>query len=324
LIPNRGGDNLASRRPRQVTNAIAGDLRLSAEEHRRLSRRYRWRRHKIGYAFIAPSYFFIILVLVVPAIWVVYLSFHQGGVLDKPKFIGLANWTQILSDSIAWQAARNTLVYLFVATPLSFAAALGLAMALRRVAAGHNTLRAIIYFPTLTPYVMSALIWTFVVHPKFGILNVLLGLVGVAPVNWLGPGTSLLSVIMLEFWHGLGYWTIIFLAALVSMPEELFQAAEVDGARGVRQFWHITLPLLRPTLLFAVVMATIWNIQVFDPVLVLTDGGPAHTSETIVVYLYKQTFQFFNPGKGAATSVLLLGIILLLTVVQLRLLRRRY
>jgi ABC-type sugar transport system permease subunit len=129
---------------------------------------------------------------------------------------------------------------------------------------------------------------------------------------------------MLEFWHGLGYWTIIFLAALVSMPEEMFQAAEVDGARGVRQFWHITLPLLRPTLLFALVMATIWNIQVFDPVLVLTDGGPAHTSETIVVYLYKQTFQFFNPGKGAATSLLLLVTILSLTVVQLRLLRHRY
>jgi ABC-type sugar transport system permease subunit len=306
-----------------VTNAIAGDLRLTAAEHGRLSRHYRWRRYKIGYAFIAPAYFFIMLVLVVPAIWVAYLSFHQGGILDEPEFVGLANWSEIFRDSIAWQAAWNTLVYLFVATPLSFAAALGLAMALRRLAAGHNALRAIIYFPTLTPYVMAALIWTFVVHPKFGILNVLLGLVGVAPVNWLGPGTSLLSVILLEFWHGLGYWTIIFLAALVSMPEELFQAAEIDGARGVRQFWHVTLPLLRPTLLFAMVMGTIWNIQVFDPVLVLTDGGPAHTSETIVVYLYKQTFQFLNPGKGAAMSVLLLVTILSLTVVQLRLLRHR-
>ena len=89
---------------------------------------------------------------------------------------------------------------------------------------------------------MAALIWTFVVHPEFGILNILLRLVGLAPINWLGPGTSLVSVIMLEFWHGLGYWTIIFLAALVSMPEELFQAAEIDGARGFRRFWHITLP----------------------------------------------------------------------------------
>jgi ABC-type sugar transport system permease subunit len=309
--------------PARPMNATTEELRLSAEEHARLARRYRWRRYGIGYAFIAPAYFFIILVLVVPAIWVIYLSFHQGGILDEAEFVGLDNWIGIFRDSIAWQAARNTLLYLVVVTPLSFAAALCLAMALRRISAGHNTLRAIIYFPTLTPYVMAALIWTFVVHPEFGILNVLLRLAGVAPVNWLGPQTSLLSVIMLEFWHGLGYWTIIFLAALVGMPEELFQAAAVDGARGARQFWHITLPLLRPTFLFALVMATIWNIQVFDPVIVLTDGGPAHTSETIVVYLYKQTFQFFNPGRGAAMSVLLLVIILSLTVVQLRLLRDR-
>ncbi len=299
-------------------------LKLSQAEHDRLARRYRLRRYGLAFIFLSPSFFFLIVVLLIPSLWVIYLSFHQGGIFNAARFVGLNNWIAIVGDPVAWQAARNTVVYALLVTPLSFVVSMGLAMMLKRIVVGKGIFRAVLYFPTLTPYVIAALIWTFVVHPDFGVLSVLLRLAGFDTVNWLGPDLALISVVMLEFWHGVGYWTLIFLAALVGLPDELYQAAKIDGARGVRLFWYVTLPLLRPVLTFALVMATIFNIRVFDPILVLTDGGPAYSTESIAVYLYKQTFTNFNPGGGAAMGVVMLAVVLVLTFAQLRLLRRRW
>ena len=139
----------------------------------------------------------------------------------------------------------------------------------------------------------------------------------------MGSTSPLVSVAMLEVWRGIGFWTLLFLAALISLPEELYQAAKVDGASSFSQWWHITLPLLRPTFVFAVVMATIWNFQVFDSIIILTDGAPNYGTASIAWYVYKQTFTFSNIGVGAAMSVLMLFAILALTLIQLRLLRRR-
>jgi ABC-type sugar transport system permease subunit len=197
-------------------------------------------------------------------------------------------------------------------------------MLLKRIILGSTTLKAILYFPTLTPYVMAALIWTYVIHPDFGVLNYLLRLAGFNAVNWLGPQWALVTIAMLEVWRGIGFWTLLFLAALISLPEELYQAAKVDGARSFSQFWHITLPLLRPTFVFAVVMATIWNFQVFDSIIILTDGAPNNGTASVAWYIYKQTFTFSNVGIGAAMSVLMLFAIMALTLIQLRLLRRRW
>ena len=141
-----------------------------------------------------------------------------------------------------------------------------------------------------------------------------------------GPGLAhdpYVSVAMLEVWRGIGFWTLLFLAALISLPEELYQAAKVDGASSFSQWWHITMPLLRPTFVFAVVMATIWNFQVFDSIIILTDGAPNYGTASVAWYVYKQTFTFSNIGVGAAMSVLMLLAILALTMVQLRVLRRR-
>jgi multiple sugar transport system permease protein len=219
---------------------------------------------------------------------------------------------------------RNTLLYMLMAIPTVFAIGLCLAMLLKRIIRGSAFFKAILYFPTLTPYVMAALIWTYVIHPDFGVLNYLLRLSGLNAVNWLGPQFALVTIAMLEVWRGIGFWTLLFLAALISLPEELYQAAKVDGARSLALFWHITLPLLRPTFVFAAVMATIWNFQVFDSIIILTDGAPNNATASVAWYIYKQTFTFSNVGIGAAMSVLMLVAILLLTTVQLRLLRRRW
>jgi ABC-type sugar transport system permease subunit len=240
------------------------------------------------------------------------------------RFVGLANWQTIFKDRVALLAIRNTLLYMLMAIPTVFAIGLGLALLLKRIILGNTFFKAVLYFPTLTPYVMAALIWTFIIHPEFGVLNVLLRLSGFNPLNWLSPDLALVTIAMLEVWRGVGFWTLLFLAALISLPEELYQAAKVDGASSVSQFWHITLPLLRPTFAFAVVMATIWNFQVFDSIIILTDGGPNYSTASVAWYVYKQTFTFSNVGVGAAMSVLMLLAILVLTLVQLRLLRRRW
>jgi ABC-type sugar transport system permease subunit len=298
-------------------------MRLSTAEHRRLRRKYNWRRYATAYLFLLPNLIFFFIFLVLPFFWVFYLSFQEGGILSPPQFVGLKNWRFILQDTVARRTIFNTLYYMLMAIPTVFVIAMGLALLLKRIVYGIGLIRAAIYFPTLSPIVLASLLWIFVVHPDFGILNFLARATGFGPVNWLGPGTALPTIAMLEVWRGIGFWTMLFLAALLGLPQELYDAAKIDGAGNWAQFRYITLPLLRPIFVFAFVMATIFNFQLFDSVFILTDGGPQHQTATIVWYIYKNTFQFSKPGVGAAMSFLMLVMILFLTVSQMYLLRRR-
>jgi ABC-type sugar transport system permease subunit len=261
--------------------------------------------------------------LVVPFFWVLVQSFQEDGILKPATFVGLKNWRYIFDDPVALGTIGNTLLYMLMAIPTVFVIALSLALLLKRVSRGVGFFRAAIYFPTLSPIILAALLWIFVVHPDFGILNFLVRLLGFDAVNWLGTGTALPTIAMLEVWRGIGFWTMLFLAALVSLPEELYQAAKIDGANAWAQFRYLTLPLLRPIFVFAFIMATIFNFQIFDSVLILTDGGPQHQTATMVWYIYKNTFQFSKPGVGAAMSFLMLMMILALTITQMFLLRQR-
>ena len=301
----------------------APPMRLSPAEHRRLRRRYDRRRYLTAYLFLAPNLIFFFLFLVVPCFWVLYLSFHEGGILGAPRFVGLKNWNLIWQDKVAHRALLNTVTYMLMAIPSVFIIAMTLALLLQRIRRGALFIRAALYFPTLTPIVLAALLWIFVIHPDFGVLNFLARLFGGEAVNWLGTGAALPTIAMLEVWRGSGFWTMLFLAALISLPQELYDAAKIDGASDWAQFRYLTLPLLRPTFAFAFVMATIFNFQLFDSVYILTDGGPQNQTATVVWYIYKNTFQFDKPGAGAAMSFMMLLIILALTLVQLTLLRRK-
>jgi multiple sugar transport system permease protein len=298
-------------------------MRLTAAEHQQLRRRYNWRRYLTAYLFLLPNFIFFFIFLVVPFFWVFYLSFQEGGILAPTQFVGLKNWRFILQDTVARRTVFNTLYYMAMAIPTVFIISMGLALLLKRIVRGVGFIRAAIYFPTLSPIVLASLLWIFVIHPDFGVLNFLMRFLGFNPVNWLGPGTALPTIAMLEVWRGTGFWTILFLAALLGLPQELYDAAKIDGASSWAQFRYVTLPLLRPIFVFAFVMATIFNFQIFDSVFILTDGGPQHQTATMVWYIYKNTFQFSKPGVGAAMSFLMLVMILILTVIQLVILRRR-
>ena len=210
---------------------------------------------------------------------------------------------------------------------LVFTLALFLALLLNRYRKGSNVFKLALYVPLLAPAVLVGLIWQFVTNYDFGLLNLILTTLGVERVNIFGDGTlSLLTIVFAEVWRGLGFWTLYFLASLQSVPEELLDAARVDGAKGVQRFRRVTLPMLRPMLLFAVVIAIIANFQVFDTVYVLTQGGPHQSTSTLVWFIWKRLFQFQQTGQGYAAAVLLLGIILVLTAVSFWLLgsRRRH
>jgi ABC-type sugar transport system permease subunit len=308
----------------EAEEAAWDELTLSPSEYKRAGARYRQRRSLRGYLFILPYFIPFLAFLVVPVFWSLWLSFNTGGLLDAAKFVGFENWRQIASDTELTTSIKNTGIYVVEAIFLVFTLALLLAMLLNRYRKGSNFFKLALYTPLLAPAVLVGLIWQFVANYDFGLFNLILTTIGVGRVNVFGNGTlALLTIVLAEVWRGLGFWTLYFLASLQSVPEELLDAARVDGARGWRRFSRITVPLLRPMLLFAVVIAIIANFQVFDTVYVLTQGGPYESTSTIVWFIWKRLFQFQDPGQGYAASVLLLGIILALTGVSFWLLGSR-
>lgn len=300
------------------------ELTLSEAEYRRERARYRRRRSAKAYLFLLPYFIPFLAFLVIPAVWSVWLSFNQGGILDAARFVGLDNWRAISGDTELTGAIKNTAIYAVEAILLVFTLAIGLAMLLNRYRKGSNVFKLALYVPLLAPAVLVGLIWQFLTNFDFGFINLVLDALGFGRLNILGSGKlALLTIVLAEVWRGLGFWTLYFLASLQNIPEELLDAARVDGARGLQRFRRITIPLLRPMLLFAVVIAVIANFQVFDTVYVLTQGGPYESTSTLVWFIWKRLFQFQETGQGYAAAVLLLAIILVLTAVSFWLLGAR-
>ena len=307
-----------------TTEGAWDELTLSEVDYRRAGARYRQRRSFRAYLFVLPYFLPFLAFLVVPTFWSIWLSFNQGGLLDSAKYVGLGNWRAISSDTELTGAVKNTAVYAVEAILLVFTLALLLALLLNRYRTGSNFFKLALYIPLLAPAVLVGLIWQFLTNFDFGFINLVLSGLGFDRLNILGSGTLALGTIVLaEVWRGLGFWTLYFLASLQNIPEELLDAARVDGARGLQRFRRVTIPLLRPMLLFAVVIAIIANFQVFDTVYVLTQGGPAESTSTLVWFIWKRMFQFQETGQAYAAAVLLLMIILGLTATSFWLLGAR-
>lgn len=252
--------------------------------------------------------------MAIPIAWLIPQSFESGGIISHSKWVGTYNWASVFHDATVTNSIRNTVIYVGVAVPVVFAIAFTVAVLLMGVERGSRVYRAAIYIPTLAPMVLLALTWVFVVHFDFGLLNLVLIRLHHSPVNWLGGAhTPMLAVIMLEVWRGVGFWALFFLASLLGLPRDQVNAAMLDGASATQRLRYVILPALRPTVVFAVTIAVALNLQVFDSVFVLTDGGPLGRTQTVVWYIYKSIFFYNRPGFGAALSLLLLALILVLT-----------
>lgn len=267
---------------------------------------------------------FFVVFLLIPTLGVVWWSFQSGGLASGSQFVGLENFTGLPREPIATTAILNTLKFAAMSIPATLLIALALSLLLSRVQKGASAYRFLVYFPVLVPGVVAALIWIFLTNIDFGLFNTVLRVFGLPRQVWLGAGLALPVLAAVDVWRNVGYWAIFFLAAVIGLPQELYQAAQLDGASAWQRFRHLTLPLLRRIILFAVVVSTIWGLQVFDTPVVLTNGGPGTTTVTVVFQVWKYAVgSSYQAGLAAAISLALLIAILVLTSVQLRVLRGR-
>jgi len=304
------------------TDLVTGwqELSLSDKEFRRARSRYKFRGLIPVVGFLGPYILLWSVFLAAPMIWSIWLSFNTGGLIDEAKFVGLDNWSRMLANDELVRSLKNTAIYVVIAIASVFSIALALAGLLNSNKINSNKkaqnfFKVALYFPLLIPPIMAGMIFFFLTHYDMGIINLVLQATNNEKLNFLGDNpNALLTIVALEVWRGLGFWVLFFLAGLQSIPADLIDAAKVDGAGPARRFRKISLPTLRPLLLFAVIIALIFNFQLFDSVQVLTKGGPVLGTSSVVWFIYKRLFAFQDIGLAYATSVGLLLVVVVLTV----------
>jgi ABC-type sugar transport system permease subunit len=276
-----------------------------------------------GYMFLLPSAVILLVFVVYPIAQSLWMSLHNWSIFSSShQWVGLGNYRTMLHDPRFWNALRNTAVYTAVVVPVQVAAGLALAVALQRNSLINKFMRSVFFFPVISALATMGIVWKFLLDPQIGIINHLMVAVGLPDINFLQSTTwALPAVIAVGIWKNAGFSMVIYLAALGNIPRSIIEAAAVDGAGPWHRFWHITLPMLRQSTLFAVVIATITSMQLFDLVYVMTGGGPLFRTDTLVTYLYQVGFQNFESGYAAAISWVLFLLILLISMLQLRLFR---
>lgn len=278
---------------------------------------------RITVFFLAPALIPIFIFFFVPALAAFALSFtdfdiYSLGDFKYARFVGLRNYAQLVNDPLFWKAMGNTLYYVLVGGPLAIAASLATALLVNsKLIRFQGTLRAIYFAPVVTTLVAVAVVWRFMYHPRFGMLNYALSFFGIAPIDWLGdPQWAMPAIILMAIWKNFGYNMIIFVAGLQSIPVQLYESARIDGANAWEQFKSITLPMLAPTTVFVSIIAMIGNFQLFTEPYVMTQGGPLNSTLSIVLLMYQQGFRWWNLGYSAAIAFVLFGFILLGSLLQ--------
>ena len=284
------------------------------------------RRNLTAYLFILPFVVLFAVFNIGPFFWALWLSLLRGDLVAPVKpFVGLQNYGSLTTDAITLQVFKNSIQYTVSVVPITVCTGLALAFLIgNKLVRFKDFFRAVVFFPLLASAAATAQIWSYILAPRYGVLTYLLGLVGFPEIYWLSdPNIALYGILLVEWWRGIGFHIILFLAAMLGVPEELHEAARIDGATAWRVAIRVTIPLMRPVILFSVVMGTIWAFQLFDTVFVLTNGGPVHSTATIVWYIYNHAFRYGQVGMAAAMGVVLLLIIMPISFVQMRVLGER-
>ncbi len=278
-----------------------------------------YRRHYLhAYAFISPVLILFVLFRVWPSVQTLYFSFFKVELLrHRLTFLGLGNFADLLQDGVFRQALQNTLIYAIAIVPASAALAMVLAVLFVEEFRLKEFFKAVYFSPTVTSTTAAAVVWWWMYNPLYGLLNVLLKLLHLPPQPWLlSSHEALPAVIIFSIWKTVGYNMVIYLAGLQAIPAMFYEAATLDGASTLQRFLAVTVPLLAPTTIFIIIYNMIFALQVFDQVFVLTGGGPANSTNVVVLELYHQAFQRYRFGYASAEATLLFVIILSVTIVQ--------
>jgi len=278
------------------------------------------------YVFLVPALALIGVFVVYPILAVVYYSFTDYDIVRPPVWVGLDNFRQILGDETFWLALTHSFIYL-IATPILIALSIGLAIVVNRKLRGIHIYRALYFVPAVSGSIAIGLSWRYL-FDRNGLINSVLQSFGMIhePIQWLATPSLVLPIaIMLTIWAGVGYYSVIFLAGLQNIPEELYDAARIDGCNDVQKHWYVSLPGLRPQIVFVSVISSLAALKVFDEIYVLTNktGGILDSGVTMVFYLWREAFQLHHAGYAAAIAIVLLAITLVFSMVNVRVLERQ-
>ena len=286
-------------------------------------------RARTAWLFLTPALLVLGVFFFVPVLGALGLSLTDYDLyaladLRNLRFVGLHNYWELLQRPLFWTALGNTFYFVVVGVPLSIGASLGTALLLNSPLARMKSFhRTVLFAPVVTTVVAVAVIWRYLFNTKYGMANHVLGLLGIHPVDWLGdPHWAMPTIILFAVWKNFGYNMIIFLAGLQAIPPDLYEAARIDGASSWRQFRHITLPLLKPTLLMVAILTVSGYFQLFAEPYVMTEGGPLQSTVSVLYLMYDEGFKWWNLGSASAVAFLLFLIMFAVTVLMLRLSRR--
>lgn len=276
------------------------------------------------YLMVAPAMAVFGVFILYPIFYMIYLSFFDWNLIGEMKYIGLENYTDMLSDKDFWQVLGNSVYYMVMVVIFQMILSLLLAAYLNRNTRVNRILQSIAFTPYITSMVSVAFIWMWLMDSDYGLLNYLLSLIGLGPVGWLSdPNVAMNSLVLVSVWKGLGYNTIIIISAMQSVPGYLYEAAALDKTPKWKAFWKITLPMISPTLFFLALMNIIAALKVFETVNIMTQGGPMNSTNTLVYNIYQYGFDYFKIGYASALGVALMVVIGFFTLIYFRVLSKR-
>jgi len=269
------------------------------------------------YLFLFPALLMLTLTVFWPALQAFYLSLFSYDLLTPPEWVGFKNFQRLWTDEVFWETLKNTFLYLIIVVPVLVFAPLTLAILVNQKLRGMNGFRTAYYVPVVISMVVAGIAWKWL-YAENGFLNQLLNAISIPPIPWLtSPNITLFSVMAVTIWKGLGYYMVIYLAGLQSIPLELYEAASIDGSDGFKKHWDITLPLMKPYMVLVGVISAISSTKVFEEVYIMTQGGPRNSSKTIVYYLYERAFQQLEFGYACTIGLVLFLIVLGLSILRL-------
>jgi multiple sugar transport system permease protein len=280
-----------------------------------------------AYIFIFPAVIVIAMFSFFPAIRVLYMSLKSYGMINGrfgSRFVGFSNFKWIMADDLFWKSLWNSLFFPLVVTPIQTAIALGMALLLSGVKRFQNFLRTIYFIPVVLSFVIVATFWKQLMNTEFGAINQNLRMINMRPIPFLTTVTlSKPSIAFVAIWKSWAWYMLIFMSALNAISHELYEAASIDGANPWQRFIFITIPMLRNTFLFVIIISTMNCIKLFTPIMVMTDGGPANSSRVIVHYIWSTAFMYNDYGSAAAMSVILFATVLMISVIQFRVIENK-
>ena len=278
------------------------------------------KKHNVGYAFVSPYLMHFILFMAFPLLFSFMLIFHRWDILGPMQWIGLKNFSRLFHDKLFFQALYNTFVFLIIHIPLQIGIALFLAEVLNRKILGRGFFRAAFFLPVVVSGVVVSMLWNQLFAQDSGVLNSFLTVLSLPRVPWLThPTIAMPSIAMVATWKNVGIYVVLFLAGLQSVPQTLYEAADIEGASQWKKFRHVTLPMINPTIVMVVVLSTIGGFSLFIEPVILTGGGPMNSTLSAMLYIYKQGFNFYHMGYAAT-----LGFFFALLVVAVVLLQRTF